>query len=237
MIGLSACQVDRGEIKGVFIESSSVEFGSLQDPDDRALHFRVQISDYGNDPELEYKVRFLIQDPYISDLIGEGKIENNVPYKTQPLPNDGEVGMVIGSSREIIKEFDIDEIRKSIENEKAVIVELYHLDKTIDREEITIFKANIEPLVKINPNSRIENINLNETNKISIFRRVVSDSTKQQSISYIIQPKYTFKLDNESYFLWITEDEGYIMNIKDTFAIYKLSKSSLKEVKEVIQED
>lgn len=234
---MSACQTDSGELKGVVIESSSVEFGSLQDPEDRALHFHVQISDYGNDPQLEYKVRFLIQDPCISNLIGTEKIENNVPYTTQPFPNDGEVGMVIGSSREIIKEFDIDEIRKQMENEKAVIVELYQHDQTIDRQIITTFKANIEPLVKINPNAKMEMIDLNDTNTLSIFKRAVNDSTKHHSVSYINQPKYTFKLDNEAYFLWITEDEGYIMNTKDTFAIHKLSNRSLNEVKEVIQED
>src|SRR5690606_14983326 len=115
--------------------------------------------------------------------------------------------------------------------------ELYQHDQTIDRQIITTFKANIEPLVKINPNADLEIIDLNEANKISIFRSAVSDSTKQQSISYINQPKYTFKLDNESYFLWITEDEGYIMNTKDTFVIYKLSERLLEEVNEVIRKD
>ncbi|MFF2753043.1 hypothetical protein ACFVR1_04695 [Psychrobacillus sp. NPDC058041] len=60
-VSLSACQKEGEKLKDLVIESSTVEFGSLQNPEDRVLHFRVQINDYGMEPEQEYKVRLLFK--------------------------------------------------------------------------------------------------------------------------------------------------------------------------------
>ncbi|MEC5424730.1 hypothetical protein QGM71_14680 [Virgibacillus sp. C22-A2] len=233
-VSLSACQKEDEKLKGLVIESSSVEFGSLQNPEDRELHFRVQINDYGMESEQEYKVRFIIQDAHISDLIATEKIEVPETYKTQLLRNDEARTIVTGGSKEIKKDFTIDEIRKIIEKDEAVIIELYDKNRTIDREVVTTFAENIKPLVKVNPNAKLEHIKLKETNEIDIFSRAISDSNKEQGISYIAYPEYTFSLAEESYFLWVTENNGRIMNTKDTYTIYSLSDSSLKEVKEVI---
>ena len=94
---LSACQNESRDLKGLIIESASVEFGSLQNPNDRELHFRVQINDYGMDHESEYKVRFIINHAYIQDLIGTESIEVPDTYISQALPNNGAKGIVTGN--------------------------------------------------------------------------------------------------------------------------------------------
>ena len=53
-VSLSACKSKSEE--GLVIESSSVEFGSLQDRDNRELHSRVQISDNSSEPDLDTKL-------------------------------------------------------------------------------------------------------------------------------------------------------------------------------------
>ncbi|MBO0588383.1 hypothetical protein [Sporosarcina sp. E16_8] len=109
---LSACQKEREVLNHLVIKNSSVEFGSLQNPNDKELHFRVQINDYGLEPELEYNVRFIIQNTDIRDWTGMNEIEVLETYKTQTFPNDGVRGIVTGSSVEISKEFSIDEKKK-----------------------------------------------------------------------------------------------------------------------------
>ncbi len=234
---LSACQGEREVLNGLVIEGSSVEFGSLQNPDDKNLHFRVNIIDYGLKRELEYKVRFLIQNTALRDWIGMEEIDVPETYKTQPFPNDGARGIVTGSSVEINKEFSIDEIRKTIEKKEAVIVEIYDKDQTIAREVVTTFVENIQPLVKFNPQAKMETIVLNEANEVELFIKAVNDSVKEQGIAFIEHPKYKFDLDGERYFLWVTEDTGRMMNTKDTYTIYSLSDSSLKEIQEFINKD
>ncbi len=59
--------------------------------------------------------------------------------------------------------------------------------------------------------------------------------TKQEGISYVEYPQYTFNLEDESFFLWISNDSGRIMNSKDLYTIYLLSNSSLKEIKEFLE--
>ncbi|MGG0667446.1 hypothetical protein ABE073_02850 [Lederbergia citrisecunda] len=220
---LSGCQKD----EGLTIGTSSVEIGSPIDPDDRALHFRVEINGDGIEKDLEYKVRFKIINSYLRELIDSEEIELDDVYH--------ETGLITGSSVELKKVFSVDEIRKSVEDNKGVIVELYNEEKTIKREVVAIFRENIKQLVKINPTAKIKTIELNDPNEIAIYRIAVSNSTKINYIPDInTHPKYLFNLDNESYYLWITEDVGMIMNTEDTFTIYSLSDSSRKEIKEII---
>lgn len=233
-VGLSACQKE-GKLNGLIIESSSVEFGSLQNSNDRELHFRVQVTDYGMEKELEYKIRFIIQDAYIRDVIGSERIEISDKYKTQLLPNKGAKGIITGSSIGFKKEFSVDEIRENIEKDGAVIVEIYDGNRIIDQEVVTNFKENIKPLLKINPNAKIEFIDLKGSDKTAIFSKAIRDWTKEEGISYIEYPQYAFNLGDESFYLWLSDEKGRIMNTKDIYTIYLLSNSSLKEIKEFIE--
>lgn len=47
-------------------------------------------------------------------------------------------------------------------------------------------------------------------------------------------PQYQFSIGEESYFLWITEDSGTIMNSKDTHTIYTLSSNSVQKIYEFV---
>lgn len=232
---LSACQKENRELKGLIIESSSVEFGSLQNPNDRELHFRVQINDYGMDHESEYKVRFIINHAYIRDLIGTESIEIPDTYVSQTLPNNGAKGIVTGSSIAIKKDFSMEKLKKYVEKDEAVIVEIYEENKTLAQAVVTEFKENLKPLVKINPNKKIEKIDVNEADEIAIFNSAINSWTIEEGLSYIEYPHFELSLGEESYLLWISENQGRMMNTKDLYTIYLLSNSSFKEIKGFIE--
>lgn len=232
---LSACQNENRDLKGLIIESSSVEFGSLQNPNDKELHFRVQINDYGMDYESEYKVRFIINHAYIQDLIGTESIEIPDTYVSQTLPNYEAKGIVTGSSIAIKKDFSMEKLKKYVEKDEAVIVEIYEENKTIARDVVTEFRENLKPLVKINSDKKIEKIDVNEADEIAIFSRAINNWTIEEGLSYIEYPHFEFSLGEESYLLWISENQGRIMNTQDLYTIYLLSDSSFKEIKGFIE--
>lgn len=222
---LAGCQ----EEQGITIEHSSVEMGSPIDRDDRALHFRIEVKHGVN--EQEYKIRFLIKDKYLRELIGTDQIEVNDTYISIV---GGQSSLVTGTSVELNKMFNVDDIKKSVEKSDGVIVELYNGDQLIDQAVINDFKENIAQLVKIDPKKEIKNIEITKDNE-SLFRRAVSDSTKTTVIK-TNYPNYQFSMDDETYYLWINEDEdGYIVNAKDTFTLYTLSESSFVEIKELTE--
>jgi len=43
-------------------------------------------------------------------------------------------------------------------------------------------------------------------------------------------PDFSFKVGEDSYYLWIQEDAGSIMNSDDTHTLYTLRKKNAKEV-------
>ena len=93
------------------------------------------------------------------------------------------------------------------------------------------------PVGKSNSGSKLEHLDLKGKYEIALFNTVVSDSTKEPGIGNVSNPQYQFSLGEESYLLWITVDNGTIMNVKDTHTIYSLSSSSIKEVNEFIEKN
>lgn len=136
---MSACESENKKLKYPVIESASVEINSAEGSDVEVLHFSVEINDYGNEPEQEYNVRFTIQDTHISDLIATEVIEIPETFKTVSVPKGGVHFISVADFREITEEYKIGEIKNYIENNKAIIVELYDGDRTITQEVITTF--------------------------------------------------------------------------------------------------
>ena len=92
-------------------------------------------------------------------------------------------------------------------------------------------------VAKSKPEIKMEHLDLKEANEIAIFSTAVSDSTEEPGIVNMTKPQYKFNFGEELYLLWITEDNGTIMNTKDTNTIYSLSTSSIKEVIEFVNKD
>ncbi|MEK4485704.1 hypothetical protein MHH81_08875 [Psychrobacillus sp. FSL H8-0484] len=98
--------------------------------------------------------------------------------------------------------------------------ELSEVENESSSETVTTTKAN--------------SLELKETEEIEIFTKAVSDSKKESGIVNMTNPQYQFSIGEESYFLWITEDSGTIMNTKDTHTIYVLSSNSVEEIYEFV---
>ncbi|MDN4491923.1 hypothetical protein [Ureibacillus aquaedulcis] len=73
-----------------------------------------------------------------------------------------------------------------------------------------------ETLTTFQADSGSEHLKLVKTEEKEIFKRAVNTSKKEPGVVNMVSPHYQFTLGEETYFLWITEESGTIMNIKDT---------------------
>ncbi|WP_262176656.1 hypothetical protein [Saccharococcus sp. Marseille-Q5394] len=69
---------------------------------------------------------------------------------------------------------------------------------------------------------------------VNDFVKAFNNAVKMPGIVNMAEPEYKVEFGEESYFLWINEDSGTIMNLNDTHTIYTLSKSSAKTINELL---
>ena len=69
---------------------------------------------------------------------------------------------------------------------------------------------------------------------VSDFVNAFKNAKKEQGKVDMLDPEYKVEIGENSYYLWISEEQGTIMNVNDTNTIYTLSKSSAKTIKELL---
>lgn len=79
-------------------------------------------------------------------------------------------------------------------------------------------------------------ITLTDSKVIDEFTKGFNNANKEQGIVNMADPEYKVELGGVTYFLWITEEHGTIMDLNDTHTIYTLSKSSAKNINELLNE-
>lgn len=77
---------------------------------------------------------------------------------------------------------------------------------------------------------KIENLILKETDEINMFLEAVNRANEVEGIVDMSEPHYSFTIGEDSYYLWIDEESGTIMNQKDSHKIYTLTEDSHDEL-------
>lgn len=78
-------------------------------------------------------------------------------------------------------------------------------------------------------------INFSKTEE-KVFINAFDKAEKVPGIANIVDPDFQVIIGTENYYLWINEDSGTIMNIKDKQTVYSLSKSSAKKIFDLLNE-
>ena len=68
---------------------------------------------------------------------------------------------------------------------------------------------------------------------VNNFVKAFNNAEKKPGKVDMADPEYKVEIGSETYFLWISEENGTIMNLKDTHTIYTLSKNSTKTMNEL----
>ncbi|WP_025786212.1 hypothetical protein [Sporosarcina sp. D27] len=73
-------------------------------------------------------------------------------------------------------------------------------------------------------------VTFKEKNEIKQFKKAFSSAKKQPGIVDIADPQYKVILGEKSYFLWLSQEHGTIMNVEDTNTIYSLKDNSVEKL-------
>ena len=74
-----------------------------------------------------------------------------------------------------------------------------------------------------------------ESKDIDIFLAAIRGASKNAGISDMIDPHYKVELGEETYFLWIYNGSGTVMNLNDTHTTYSLTEKAVNEISELIK--
>ena len=137
---LWGCENQNGKPNHPVIEESIVSISNIQNSDEEVMHFYVSVEDYGLGPEQEFGIRILIQDPYISELIKTVTMESSDTWKTIPEGSGGLFEVSFTDFKVIEGKYSVEEVKNLVENEQAIIVEIYNDNEVITQSEITTFE-------------------------------------------------------------------------------------------------
>ncbi|MFF2754443.1 hypothetical protein ACFVR1_11945 [Psychrobacillus sp. NPDC058041] len=71
---------------------------------------------------------------------------------------------------------------------------------------------------------------ITKTEEIEEFINAFNSAEKVPGIANTVNPDYQVIIGTENYYLWISDESGTIMNIKDTHTVYSLSESSAQKI-------
>lgn len=67
------------------------------------------------------------------------------------------------------------------------------------------------------------------------FKKAISSAKKQPGIVDMADPQYKVGLGGKSFFLWLSEEHGTIMDVKDTHYIYSLTDKSVEKLYDMLR--
>ncbi|WP_010094000.1 hypothetical protein [Ornithinibacillus scapharcae] len=94
----------------------------------------------------------------------------------------------------------------------------------------------IEKITIYDLENSLNKLVLEDSETISMIEGAISTAKKVAGIVDMADPEYRMELGERTYFLWLDEKSGTIMNTVDTHTIYSLTDSSIKQFNELIQD-
>lgn len=81
---------------------------------------------------------------------------------------------------------------------------------------------------------RNSTVEISDSDEIDALKTAIRKANRLPGIVDVAAPDFTFEIGEDSYYLWIQEDAGSIMNTNDTHTLYTLQKQNAKEVYELL---
>ena len=100
---------------------------------------------------------------------------------------------------------------------------------TTTNEKVTIYE-----MISFSETNMESKKIITDLKDINILETSFNGASQNPGLTDMIDPNYKVELAEETYFLWINEISGTIMNVNDTHITYTLTEKSVKEVNEVI---
>lgn len=75
----------------------------------------------------------------------------------------------------------------------------------------------------------------NKSTEIKAFEEAFKKMKKQEGIVDIIEPEYKVEIGNNTYFMWLSEEVGMVMDNADTNTVYTLPKKTADSLKKMLK--
>ncbi|OZM56325.1 hypothetical protein CIB95_12995 [Lottiidibacillus patelloidae] len=75
---------------------------------------------------------------------------------------------------------------------------------------------------------------INDTKIINIFYEAINNASIISDSTDMVDPQYKIEIGNDTYFLWLYENSGILMNDKDSHTTFSISEKSVKEINSVL---
>ncbi|MHC0035341.1 hypothetical protein [Pseudoneobacillus sp. C159] len=98
-----------------------------------------------------------------------------------------------------------------------------------------IEKVNVYEMVDFSTYNKDSLITFSDSNEIKKFIYAFKSANRVSGVVDVAEPEYKVELGDETYFLWIGEESGAIMNLNDRNTLYTLSKSSAGTIYELLK--
>jgi hypothetical protein len=108
-----------------------------------------------------------------------------------------------------------------------------------DIEQVKVKKEVKKVTVEVQRLHQLENesaVAFTDSTNVSIFKEAVKSAVKEPGIANMLDPMYKVTVGKESYFLWLINGHGTIMNTKDTHTIYSLLDQTTKAIEHLFTE-
>lgn len=66
------------------------------------------------------------------------------------------------------------------------------------------------------------------------FIKAFKKTKKVSGVADVNDPEYKVEFEGDSYYLWLGEEKGSVMNVDDTHTLYALSKRATKTIDEIL---
>ncbi len=96
-------------------------------------------------------------------------------------------------------------------------------------EQVDVYK--MENFTDAKENSLISYTDIEE---VETFVNAFKTAKKEPGVVDMAEPDYRVEFGDESYFLWISPEQGAVMNENDTHTIYSLTKKSARKIYELV---
>lgn len=75
----------------------------------------------------------------------------------------------------------------------------------------------------------------NKTKEIKVFEEAFNQMKKRAGIVDIIEPEYKVEIGNKTYYIWLSEDVGTVIDAADTNTVYSLSKKTADSLNQLLK--
>lgn len=77
---------------------------------------------------------------------------------------------------------------------------------------------------------------ITNSKEIRSFGKAIRGAKRVPGVVNVVDPDYQVEFGDRSYYLWVEGDSGAIMNVNDTYTIFRLSNTSAQRIYEIIHD-